>query len=384
MSVVCFSLLSTIVDGFQSPVSPVNVKTKAKPLEAANIRVSLDQPLISDSFFTKATQSQSTNLRTILGIVGTTGVRTAVSALAVGLLLAVLIRGNLTETLQQFWKSMAGRWQRLMEQLQPALPQGVPMPFDNEETEGWGVCTVKSKTRLGKTSFMQYTLGLPESNFVLPLELGQEISLMCLNDAGDVSQGNFFPYVPETKLGEFSVLLPLGTSEENRYNLGKDGAQLLSTLDGLRVGDEIALQPGPQKLTYRGQYLPVTDMVYVACGNGIVPVLEQVRTVLPPDSSSVTSVSVIWINDNARDFDVIAEVLEKEYYKYSKKLGVSCIIEDLRPKSASFRQSDEVNQSIPSFVPGTMAVVAGPTDLTSKASAYLEDRGYPRDVICVL
>lgn len=150
----------------------------------------------------------------------------------------------------------------------------------------------------------------------------------------------------------------------------------------LKVGDEVAVQPGPRKLSYRGQYLPVTEMVYVACGVGIVPVLEQVRAVLPSGSSSVENVSVIWVNEDTRDFDVTSEQLEKEYFKYDTKLAVSCIVENLRTNDIESNQ--EITTAIPDFRPGVMAVVAGPEQVTEKARAYLIQKGYPEDCICKL
>lgn len=150
----------------------------------------------------------------------------------------------------------------------------------------------------------------------------------------------------------------------------------------LKVGDEVAIQPGPRKLDYRGQYLPVTEMVYVACGVGIVPVIEQVKAVLPSGSSSVKSVSVVWVNEETNDFDVTAEQLEKEYFKYRTKLEVSCIVEDLRKRDLG--DNKEIEAAIPEFRPGVMAVISGPRQVADKARAYLIQQGYQDDCICTL
>ena len=148
------------------------------------------------------------------------------------------------------------------------------------------------------------------------------------------------------------------------------------------MGDEVAVQPGPRKLAYKGQYLPVTEMVYIACGVGIVPVIEQVRAVLPSGSSSVENVSVVWINEDTKDFDVTSEQLEKEYFKYSTKLAVSCIVENLRKNG--IEANEEIVAAIPDFRPGVMAVIAGPRQISDKARAYLIKVGYPEDCICQL
>jgi len=150
----------------------------------------------------------------------------------------------------------------------------------------------------------------------------------------------------------------------------------------VEVGDEIALKPGAQTLQYRGQYLPVTDMVYFASGIGIVPVIEQVKAVLPSGSSSVKAVSVVWVNKNENDFDVAVSILEEEYFKYSTKLAVSCIVDDVRKNSLGKNQ--DIEDAVPLFNPGTMAVVSGPTAFSEKAKSYLMDKGYPEECICVL
>lgn len=153
----------------------------------------------------------------------------------------------------------------------------------------------------------------------------------------------------------------------------------------LKVGDEVALKPGKSRLEYRGQYLPVTDMVYVACGTGIVPVMDQVRTVLPPTSaSSVESVTVVWVNESTRDFDITAEQLEKEYHKYNTKLAVSCIVDDLTKSENAMSQNPEIFEAVPDFIPGTMAVLSGPVPIMKKAVEYLQGRGYPADCLCLL
>jgi ferredoxin-NADP reductase len=150
----------------------------------------------------------------------------------------------------------------------------------------------------------------------------------------------------------------------------------------LKVGDEIAVKPGDRKLEYRGTHFPVTDMVYIASGVGIVPILEQVRAVLPSGQSSVKSVTVIWIDEDASNFDVISEQLEREYNKYTTKLAVSCIVENLRVNTLA--DNNSIVNAIPEFIPGTMAVLSGPRPMQRKGVTYLTNRGYPEDCICLL
>ena len=122
-------------------------------------------------------------------------------------------------------------------------------------------------------------------------------------------------------------------------------------------------------------------MVYFTYGLGIVPVIEQVKAVLPSGSSSVKGVSVIWTNKDEEDFDIAMSTLEDEYFKYSTKLAVSCIIDDTKNELSD---NKEIEDSLQPFSPGTMAVVSGPKSFCEKAQAYLISKDYPDDCICIL
>lgn len=318
--------------------------------------------------------------------VNTQTIQLAVAAFLVAFVVSISLRNkeSIVETVSRYVRFTIGRVQRTLERMS-APDQGIPMPFDEQGSDGWGVCTLKSKKRYGQTNFVQYDFELPHADYVLPLELGQQISLMCLDTDANVAKGDFYQFSPTLmqKKGEFSVLVPNRSHESNVRAVGLDAANLVRVMNQeMRVGDEIALKPGPSKLRYRGQFLPVTDMVYVACGTGIVPVLEQSRAVLADLDSSVDSVSVIWINEDTKDFDQTADLLEKEYYKYSNKLAVACIVDKFRKKDLS--ENVELNEAVPVYKPGTMAVLAGPSDVTKQAIRFLEERGYSKDVICVL
>lgn len=108
---------------------------------------------------------------------------------------------------------------------------GTPMPFDySNDNEGWGVCTLRSKRRLGRSSFVQYEFDLPEADYILPLDLGQQISVCCLDNHSNVAKGEFFCYNPDSRsrLGTFSILAPNRTPRENEFAIGDDAANFVS------------------------------------------------------------------------------------------------------------------------------------------------------------
>ncbi|KAL7575990.1 hypothetical protein ACA910_000778 [Epithemia clementina (nom. ined.)] len=362
---------------------------------STGISVSLDQPLFSDGLFTTAsTAAKRASMRDALEKFVNTMMQSKVAkaaiitfcvALVFSLALRVVIgpSNSLSDYIAKLSKLARGRWERMTERWR-VEPKGQPMPFE-EANEGWSVCTLRSRKRLGKTQFMQFDFDLPKSEFTIPLDLGQQIALCCLDNEGNVARGNFFPFYPTSnpRPGSFSILVP-NVDSELLFRIGLDNANFVRVIKHeLKIGDEVALTPGDHRLSYKGQYLPVTDMVYIAYGTGIVPVLDQIRAVLPSGSSSVTSVTVVWLNAKTQDFDVLADLLEKEYFKYSDKLAVSCIVVN-NVEEMDFASNDDINVAIPDFRQGTMAVLGGPREIVDKASYYLEDRGYPLDTICIL
>ena len=369
-----------------------------EPLQAAaanGISVSLDQPLFSDGFFTTASSAarraslQEAIEKFVSAVsqskVAKAAIITFCFALVVSLALRTVVGSttSFSDFCSKLTKLARGRWERMTERWR-VESKGEPMPFE-EANEGWSVCTLRSRKRLGKTQFMQFDFDLPKSEFTIPLDLGQQIALCCLDNEGNVARGNFFPFYPSSnpKPGSFSILVP-NVDSELLFRIGLDNANFVRVIKHeLKIGDEVALTPGDHRLSYKGQYLPVTDMVYVAYGTGIVPVMDQVRAVLPSGASSVSSVTVVWINAKTQDFDVLADLLEKEYFKYSDKLAVSCIVVG-NVDGIDFASNDDINVAVPDFRQGTMAVLGGPSEIVDKAAFYLEDRGYPLDTICVL
>jgi NAD(P)H-flavin reductase len=123
-------------------------------------------------------------------------------------------------------------------------------------------------------------------------------------------------------------------------------------------------------------------MVYIASGLGIVPIVDQVKAITPKGSSSVKVISVIWINDQRSDFDLAMEELENEYTKYSTKLAVSCILDDAIKNP--IKGNVEVDEAVPYFTAGAMAVISGPKRFSEKVKAFLLTKGYPENCVCVL
>jgi hypothetical protein len=119
---------------------------------------------------------------------------------------------------------------RLQQLLKSTLSDpGVPMPFHEAEGDGWGKCTLRSKKTVGRSgSFVQYDFDLPQKDFVLPLQLGQQLTLCCLDEDDTIAKGQFYIVNPRTTKGSFSILTPNGNIEKITSLIGPDNANFVS------------------------------------------------------------------------------------------------------------------------------------------------------------
>ena len=140
--------------------------------------------------------------------------------------------------LDTFWKTVKGRISRAKDSAKKNQ-KGVAMKFDAQANEGWGVCTLRSKKRLGKTSFVQYDFDLPKSDEYIHLDLGQQLTLCCLDSNQSVAKGNFYLYHGDqsNNLGSFTVLAPNRTPADNAYEVGQDTANFVSKVCGWQIHD---------------------------------------------------------------------------------------------------------------------------------------------------
>ena len=318
----------------------------------------------------------------------------------------------------------------------------VPMPFDPNVNEGWSICKLQSivpfgvgstsKTTKVSSPYLRITMTLPQTNYILPLQLGQPIHICGLDRNGNAVQAEFYPF-PDQQLssshskptsGYFSLLVPnpaidstktIDTvtlhSEENSNNDLQQRKVVQLLQDYMNTGDtEIAIHPGvTSKLQYRGSHYPVTEIIYLAIGStGIVPVLDQVRTVLQSSAKSQNSengsgverVSVVWITSSIEEFDSLSNVLKQVYEKYPAQLAVSCGVEMSLQSSMTqeiaaeyfFDNNVEINDSVPTFQPGMMAIISvegiphtSTALVRQMAKTYLQRlKGFPLDCMCVL
>jgi len=347
----------------------------------ADLAVRLDSPIL-------APNSRSSELWkfVVSGLVSQV-FRTALITLVIALAIALVTKFSssligrftepLTQSLSHGYRVSRGRLLRILDKRSDVKNTGgTPMEFHDEEMDGWGVCSLASKEPMGRSQFVKYEFDMPRKDNTLDLLSGQQVTLCYLNKRDYVAKGNYYLYSPPTSKGSFSIIVP---KNKRIYATGDDEES--PDFADLSIGDEVALKPGPETFQYNGQYFPITDMLHFVAGEGIAPVINQVKSVLPSGSSSLKLVKVVWMNESEKDFDVGQATLEDDYYKYFKKLAVSCIVEDVERNE--LYDNDEIVANVPPFNPGTMVVVSGPRLFGSKARNFLLEMGYPDECICI-
>jgi len=349
----------------------------------ADLAVRLDSPILSPN-------NRSSELwKFVVSALVSQVFRTALITFAIALAIALVTKlsssfvgrlNPLTQSLSHGYRVSRGRLLRIFDGRRNVKNNGgTPMEFDGEEMDGWGVCTLSSREAVGRSQFVKYEFDLPRKDHTLDLLSGQQVELCYLDKRDHVAKGNYYLYSPPTSKGSFSLILP---KNKRTYTTGADEEDKISTdLAELGIGDEVALKPGPETFQYHGQYFPITDMLHFVAGEGIAPVINQVKSVLPSGSSSLKLVKVVWMNQSEKDFDVGQSTLEDDYYKYFKKLAVSCIVEDFEKNE--LYDNDEIVANVPRFNPGTMVVISGPQLFVSKAKKFLRDMEYPDECICI-
>jgi len=185
--------------------------------------------------------------------------------------------------------------------------------------DDWGVARLVSRSEVTKGSGYyrcRFSIGRGET---LGLSMGQQVNLCCLSRKNEVVKAGFHP-TRLNSVGTFDILTMspicpttgLKRRAEIEAVLGREQGRFHWVVGReLKIGDEVALKPWRNSLEYRGEALPVTDMVFFVSGLGISAVLSQLEKLLPRGVGSVGTVSVIWVNEEEGEFGVGYDELER-------------------------------------------------------------------------
>jgi len=262
-----------------------------------------------------------------------------------------------------------------LERIQRIVTKVVDLnPAEEIDIDEWKVCTLLDREDISP-KYSRYRFELLNPDGVLPLSIGQELTMCVIDDEDRVLKESFFPISTQNSKGYFDVVV----KNENDYAGNIDENSFASTLKELRVGDELAFKGGRYRLNYSGKQKTITALTCVAAGLGITPILQVLRGVLPESESSISDVELLWMNENGEEFLCDDEISKFEVKYYSKFFASKVVQPDLY--GVNMMKNDDILGSISPYEPGRIAVIAGPDYVITKARQLLTTIGYPSDCI---
>lgn len=282
--------------------------------------------------------------------------------------------------------------------------------------EVWAPCSLEEKEI--EDDYARYRLALKAGpGHVLPLALGQELTVMCLDDKNRPVRANF-PVASNRRdpSGTVDIVVPVGAKRDRRAAIGAlDADQLVvsKALDRLAPGGEAAIRAGRKAFDYKGSHLPITTLQCFVEELGAIPVAHLLQESLTRGQSTVTNADVYCINAHEDDF-VLYDRLEDLYYKFHRKMTLACVVDDLlyhglpastsvssssgsssssganeaaandpgpssfrrqrqQPVASVFDRNDDLRDALRPWQPGVLAVVAGPPPFASLVRTCVPD-----------
>ena len=263
----------------------------------------------------------------------------------------------------------------IMEQLWENIDSALDLdPPDIVNLKEWGVCVLSQKELL-PGGYFRYRFEIDSSNAVLPLQLGQEISMCSVDNKEKVLKEAFFPVSSPLARGYFDIMTKIGgESASDRF---------ARSLSELLLGDEIAYKGGRYRLNYLGSNYPIKAVSIVASGLGATSALQILQNVLPGDSTTIENVEMVWINENEEDY-ICTDKIRQYEYGHLEKFTLDRIIED-DLYGRGFTRKDEIKQTLSSFDKGRIAIICAPEYVVGKARNFLTtELGYPLDDIVTI
>ncbi|KAJ1462168.1 hypothetical protein M885DRAFT_553912 [Pelagophyceae sp. CCMP2097] len=222
----------------------------------------------------------------------------------------------------------------------------------------------------------------------LPLDLGQELEVAVLDEKNRMVRASFPLASSRFEPGFVEICAPAASRRDARVAVGglaPSQRAVVDALDARGVGGDVAVKPGKRMFEYEGRFVPITSLQCFVEDLGALPVIQLLKESLPRGRSTVATAQVFWVNESEDDF-ALYNALEALYYKFSNKMEISCIVDDRVHEDDSvngiFARNPELDEVVEPWMPGKLAVVAGPAKFATQVSAHLTtNMGYPAECV---
>ena len=178
-------------------------------------------------------------------------------------------------------------------------------------------------------------------------------------------KSSFYPLSSQYSKSTFEIIVPTGANP------------IHTLLSSLALGDEVAFKIGKNELVYRGDEVDIKSFTLVACGAGILPVVQFLRRILLNKEFHIEQCELLWINEKRDDFLFMCNnELEKLEAEHEKVFSCARVL-DTTLISSSTDLNDRIQDALPTYEDSRVALIAGPNIVNTKFSKALEAAGYP-------
>ena len=222
----------------------------------------------------------------------------------------------------------------------------------------------------------RFRFGLPSSNHVLGLPIGQHVNLSVQLNNEPVVRAYTPVSSDETDRGYVDLVIKV--YKRNVHPKFPEGGKMSQYLDEMKIGDKIAFRGPSGRIQYKGKgqfsiratkpkdpptLVKASAVNMIAGGTGITPMLQLIRNILVTNSGADnTKLSLLYANQTENDI-LLRKELDDLAAKYPEQFSVWYTV-DTAPDNWKFSQgfinADMIKDHLLPPSPDTIVLMCGP------------------------